>query len=113
MGALLELKAEFKKVSGKDWKPGMVVEETLVSAVDAPAPVEAASPGGAEGAAIKAQVETQGENVRSLKAAKADKATIDAAVKELLALKAKYKAVTGFDYAPAQQQQQQQQRQDK
>ena len=58
---LLELKAEFKSVSGKDWKPGMVVEETPVASPAAPAPLlAAAAPGGAEGAAIKAQVEAQG-----------------------------------------------------
>merc|ERR1719193_2511407 len=98
---LLELKAEFKSISGKDWKPGMGVEETPVVAAAA-APV-AATPGGAAGEAIKAQVEAQGDKVRSLKGAKADKATIDSAVKELLALKAKFKEVTGVDYAPPQQ----------
>jgi len=104
---LLELKAEFKSVSGKDWKPGMVVEETPVAAPAAPAPLlAAAAPGGADGAAIKAQVEAQGDKVRSLKASKADKGVIDGAVKELLALKAKYKEVTGVDYAPPQQQRQ-------
>ena len=44
-----------------------------------------------------------GEKVRSLKTSKADKTAIDAAVKDLLALKAKYKEVTGLDYAPPQQ----------
>ena len=39
-----------------------------------------------------------------MKASKADKGVIDAAVKELLALKAKYKEVTGVDYAPPPQQ---------
>ena len=42
--------------------------------------------------------------MRSLKASKADKGAIDGAVKELLALKAKYKEVTGVDYAPPPQQ---------
>ena len=41
-----------------------------------------------------------GDAVRALKAAKAEKAAVDAAVKELLSLKAKYKEVTGIDYAP-------------
>ena len=42
----------------------------------------------------------KGEKVRALKGAKAEKAVVDAAVKELLALKAKYKQVTGVDLAP-------------
>ena len=39
--------------------------------------------------------------VRKLKAAKADKAEIDAAVKLLLSLKADFKAATGSDWKPA------------
>ena len=44
---------------------------------------------------ILAKVEAQGTKVRELKTAKADKATIDAAVKELLDLKAQYTKLTG------------------
>ena len=55
----MDLKAEFKSVSGKDWKPGMVVEEAPVVAAAAPAPVQAAGPGDA----IKAQVEAQGNGI--------------------------------------------------
>ena len=61
MKVLLELKAEFKKVSGKDWKPGMT-----------PA---APAPSGNSGAAgdLDAKITAQGNKVRELKSAKADK----------------------------------------
>uniref|UniRef100_UPI00358ECFC7 bifunctional glutamate/proline--tRNA ligase isoform X2 n=1 Tax=Myxine glutinosa TaxID=7769 RepID=UPI00358ECFC7 len=45
-------------------------------------------------------VASQGETVRQLKAKKANKDEVDEAVKDLLALKAKYKAQTGHDYQP-------------
>jgi bifunctional glutamyl/prolyl-tRNA synthetase len=45
--------------------------------------------------ALSSQIGVQGDLVRSLKAAKADKAKVDEAVKGLLDLKAKYKAATG------------------
>jgi len=87
---LLELKAEFKKVSGKDWKPGMT-----------PA---APAPSGNSGAAgdLDAKITAQGNKVRELKSAKADKAEVDAAVKILLELKAEYKKVSGKDWKPGQ-----------
>ena len=55
------MKAEFKKVSGKDWKPGMVVEEPPVTPVAAAAPVQASASGESEGDVIRAKVEAQGE----------------------------------------------------
>ena len=42
----------------------------------------------------------QGNKVRDLKVAKADKAVIDCEVKDLLSLKTKYKSVTGQDWKP-------------
>ncbi|XP_043238760.1 bifunctional glutamate/proline--tRNA ligase-like [Amphibalanus amphitrite] len=89
---LLNLKADFKKATGKDWKPGM----TLPAAAAAPAPAAA----GGDGTALSQKVAEQGDKVRQLKSSKADKATIDAAVKVLLALKADYKAATGQDWKP-------------
>uniref|UniRef100_A0A3B4Y8U5 Bifunctional glutamate/proline--tRNA ligase n=1 Tax=Seriola lalandi dorsalis TaxID=1841481 RepID=A0A3B4Y8U5_SERLL len=46
------------------------------------------------------KVAEQGEVVRKLKVAKAPKDQVDAAVKQLLALKAEYKQKTGQDYKP-------------
>ncbi|CAG0920425.1 unnamed protein product [Notodromas monacha] len=79
---LLELKSEFKKISGNEWKP---------SAMEAPARTASA---------LDAAIAEQGDKVRKLKAAKADKSTIDAEVKALLVLKAEYKTATGSDWSP-------------
>ncbi|XP_073950702.1 glutamyl-prolyl-tRNA synthetase isoform X2 [Choristoneura fumiferana] len=86
---LLELKAKYKAATGQDWKPGVT---------PAAAPAPAAS---GDAAKLSDDVAKQGELVRSLKAAKSDKATVDAAVKTLLELKAKYKAATGQDWKPS------------
>ena len=50
--------------------------------------------------AIEGKIKAQGDKVRELKIAKADKPAIDDAVKTLLALKAEYKAATGKDWKP-------------
>ncbi|XP_037079288.1 bifunctional glutamate/proline--tRNA ligase-like, partial [Pollicipes pollicipes] len=87
---LLALKAEFKAATGQDWKPGMKIPEAA-----------AATPAGANAAAdLNQKIGAQGDKVRQLKTAKADKATVDAEVKTLLALKAEFKAATGQDWKP-------------
>nr|XP_049704788.1 bifunctional glutamate/proline--tRNA ligase isoform X8 [Helicoverpa armigera] len=86
--ALLELKAKYKAATGQDWKPGA-----------APATKAAPTPSG-DASSINAEITKQGDLVRSLKAAKADKAKVDEAVKALLDLKAKYNAATGQDWKP-------------
>ncbi|XP_050551487.1 bifunctional glutamate/proline--tRNA ligase isoform X12 [Spodoptera frugiperda] len=87
--ALLDLKAKYKAATGQDWKPGA-----------APAPAAApASPSG-DAASLDQEITKQGDLVRSLKSAKAEKAKVDEAVKALLDLKAKYKAATGQDWKP-------------
>ena len=59
------------------------------------------SPSPATGAeALSNQIQVQGEKVRALKEAKADKAAIGAEVKTLLELKASYKSAAGKDWAP-------------
>lgn len=90
---LLELKAQYKTLTGQDWKPGTVP----------PAATPAATPTAASGSGVAdvlAQIAAQGDKVRELKSAKADKATIDGAVKTLLSLKADYKKLTGSDWKP-------------
>lgn len=92
---LLELKAQYKTLTGQDWKPGTVPPTAAPSASAAP------SVGGNDSVAqILSQITAQGDKVRELKSAKADKATVDAAVKTLLSLKADYKAATGSDWKP-------------
>ncbi|KAF5892564.1 bifunctional glutamate/proline--tRNA ligase isoform X2 [Clarias magur] len=89
---LLALKTEFKQLTGQDYKPGM-------SAPSAPPAQPAPSPSSCP-ADLYSQVAAQGELVRKLKTEKAAKEQIDAAVKQLLALKEAYKKVTGQDYKP-------------
>ncbi|XP_063387259.1 bifunctional glutamate/proline--tRNA ligase isoform X3 [Cydia fagiglandana] len=83
---LLDLKAKYKAATGQEWKPGA-------------APAAAAAPSN-DAATLSDDVAKQGDLVRSLKAAKAEKAKVDEAVKTLLDLKAKYKAATGQDWKP-------------
>ncbi|KAM9817196.1 bifunctional glutamate/proline--tRNA ligase [Neosynchiropus ocellatus] len=86
---LLALKAEFKKLTGQDYKPGMTPPSPV-----APATTSSSSSG------LYDRVAQQGELVRKLKSQKAPKDQVDAAVKQLLALKAEYKQVTGQEYKP-------------
>ncbi|KAM9317202.1 bifunctional glutamate/proline--tRNA ligase [Gastrophryne carolinensis] len=88
--SLLALKAEYKQATGLDYKPG----NAPVSAA-APSP-PAAITGDAN--TLYQKVTEQGELVRKLKAEKAAKPQVEAAVKTLLALKAEYKQVTGQEY---------------
>jgi len=90
---LLDLKAQYKAATGKDWKPGQV----SASSAAAPAPA-----GSGSSDALNQKITDQGNLVRDLKGKKAGKADIDAAVKLLLDLKAQYKAATGQDWKPGQ-----------
>ncbi|XP_017113713.1 bifunctional glutamate/proline--tRNA ligase isoform X1 [Drosophila elegans] len=92
---LLELKAQYKSLTGQDWKPGTV--PPTAAPASSPAPAATANDSVSQ---ILSQITTQGDKVRELKSAKADKATVDAAVKTLLSLKADYKAATGSDWKP-------------
>ena len=94
--ALLELKAQYKAATGKDWKPA----STKPEAKAAPAPAAFASTGGGNGAEINSKIAAQGETVRKLKGDKAPKPDVDSAVKVLLQLKADFKAATGQDWKP-------------
>ncbi|KAM6981295.1 bifunctional glutamate/proline--tRNA ligase [Aplochiton taeniatus] len=90
---LLTLKAEFKELTGQEYKPGM----TPPSPTSAPPPVSTTAP---SSSGLYEQVAEQGELVRKLKTEKASKDQVDAAVKQLLALKAAYKQASGQDYKP-------------
>uniref|UniRef100_A0A671N8F5 Bifunctional glutamate/proline--tRNA ligase-like n=1 Tax=Sinocyclocheilus anshuiensis TaxID=1608454 RepID=A0A671N8F5_9TELE len=89
---LLVLKAEFKQLTGQDYKPGM--------APPTASPPKSAPSSDSSPTAIYGRVFDQGELVRKVKAEKAPKDQIDAAVMQLLALKAEYKQVTGQEYKP-------------
>lgn len=86
---LLALKEEYKRITGQEYKPGVAPPQK------APAPVQNGSTNN-----LYEKVAEQGELVRKLKAEKAPKDQVDAAVKQLLALKAEYKQNTGKDYKP-------------
>ncbi len=88
---LLELKADYKKATGQDWKPGAAPKQA-----DPPKPAQQSS----NASEINEKIVTQGDLVRNLKSKKADKAEVDAAVKTLLTLKADYKKATGEDWKP-------------
>ncbi|XP_054468502.1 bifunctional glutamate/proline--tRNA ligase isoform X1 [Anoplopoma fimbria] len=105
---LLALKAEYKQATGQEYKPGAApVQKAPAPVQKAPAPVQKApvpvqnSPSSAPAAnGLHEKVSEQGEVVRKLKGEKAPKDQVDAAVKQLLALKAEYKQATGQEYKP-------------
>ncbi|KAF3833095.1 hypothetical protein F7725_026760 [Dissostichus mawsoni] len=96
---LLVLKAEYKEATGQDYKPGAApVQKASAPVQKAPTPVQSSSAPAASG--LYEKVSEQGEVVRKLKVEKASKDQVDAAVKQLLVLKAEYKEATGQDYKP-------------
>ncbi|XP_068433011.1 bifunctional glutamate/proline--tRNA ligase isoform X1 [Clinocottus analis] len=99
---LLALKAEFKKMTGQDYKPGMAPTAPASSSAPSPVASSSSSPSSSScsSSGLYERVSQQGENVRKLKSEKAPKDQVDAAVKQLLALKAEYKQATGQEYKP-------------
>ncbi|XP_046711864.1 bifunctional glutamate/proline--tRNA ligase isoform X1 [Silurus meridionalis] len=95
---LLNLKAEYKQQTGKEYKPGQAPSAASAPAQASPVPPQSSSSPQAQ--ALYAQVSQQGEQVRKLKAEKAPKEQVDTAVKTLLELKGQYKALTGQEYKP-------------
>ncbi|XP_046652863.1 bifunctional glutamate/proline--tRNA ligase-like isoform X1 [Daphnia pulicaria] len=91
--ALLTLKSSYKALTGVEWNPNLV---------PAPANKLAPTPVATSGTSdsLSVQITECGNKVRDLKANKAAKGEIDTAVKELLSLKATYKATTGLEWKP-------------
>ena len=85
---LLTLKSEFKSVTGEEWQLGL--QPTTVDTVS----------GEMSGDQLSCNIIEQGNIVRKLKSEKAAKETVDAELKTLLALKEKYKSVTGTEWKP-------------
>ncbi|XP_067421040.1 bifunctional glutamate/proline--tRNA ligase isoform X2 [Emydura macquarii macquarii] len=96
---LLSLKAEYKEKAGQDYKPGNLPASQLSTSPQTIS-TETSGPDTPEAKALFNKVASQGEEVRKLKAGKADKDKIDTAVQELLQLKAQYKSFAGVDYKP-------------
>eukprot|EP00794_Sanderia_malayensis_P017780 gene17780-19556_t len=118
--ALLDAKAEYKKLTGKDYTPPSASdskkkggeeekkEKQAKSDKDKQqqqqqgtksnmAPVSDAKPSNPAAEQLLKRISEQGEKVRSLKSASAPKSETDAEVKLLLDLKAQYKEMTGED----------------
>ncbi|KAL3222901.1 hypothetical protein MRX96_028331 [Rhipicephalus microplus] len=91
---LLSLKAEFKKLSGKDWQPTSAPPVAKQSNPHPPAQNSASVTD------LDKSIQAQGDKVRKLKAEKASKETLEPEIKELLRLKAEYKAATGNEWKP-------------
>ena len=87
---LLKLKGDFKTACGIDWKPGVEIPSGDASGDKENSPADA----------INQKIKDQGDKVRGLKANKASKEEIKAAVDELLSLKAEYKSATGTEWTP-------------
>ncbi|XP_075222191.1 glutamyl-prolyl-tRNA synthetase [Lycorma delicatula] len=98
---LLELKVEFKKITGQDWKPNMNKNQATESNKSDKTNLSVSE--------LNNKITQQGDVVRKLKGNKAEKQKIDVEVKVLLQLKADYKALTGEEWKPQQQPQQQKQ----
>ncbi|KAM7173132.1 bifunctional glutamate/proline--tRNA ligase isoform 2-T2 [Macrochelys suwanniensis] len=96
---LLSLKAEYKEKTGQDYKPGHL-PATPISASPQTMSTEISGPDTPEAKALFNKVACQGEEVRKLKAGKAEKDKIDTAVQQLLQLKSQYKSLAGIDYKP-------------
>ncbi|KAL9863346.1 bifunctional glutamate/proline--tRNA ligase isoform 3-T3 [Geothlypis trichas] len=95
---LLSLKADYKEKTGQEYKPGH--PPAAQGALPQTSNTVPSGPDTPEAKALFRKVALQGDEVRKLKAEKADKEKIDVAVKELLQLKAQYKSVAGVDYKP-------------
>lgn len=115
---LLALKAEYKSLSGVDWKPpasgggGAPPPKKEAPSSEAKAPVPILYQGGGltpeDEKALKdcaantldIKIQNCGDVVRRLKTEKADKSKIDTEVKVLLHLKSVFKEKTGQDWVP-------------
>ncbi|KAG5868157.1 hypothetical protein JTB14_017350 [Gonioctena quinquepunctata] len=95
--ALLALKADYKSITGKDWKPGTVASSAVDLNVSQPMLNDSTV---ADGNSLLLKIAVQGDKVRKLKTEKAEKPILDEEVKKLLQLKAEFKSVTGKDWKP-------------
>ncbi|XP_037929956.1 bifunctional glutamate/proline--tRNA ligase-like [Teleopsis dalmanni] len=91
---LLQLKSSYKTLTGKDWTPEAKMDRTKAATTPN---ISSAT----EKELLTKEINEQGEKVRTAKTKNASKDVIDTEVKKLLALKAKYKEVTGTDFPVA------------
>ncbi|XP_045124426.1 bifunctional glutamate/proline--tRNA ligase-like [Portunus trituberculatus] len=91
---LKKLKKDFQDTTGLEWKPDIVLPATATAAATTQ-PKASKSP-----VDIHREIKAQGDKVRDLKAAKAEKDVVKGEVDTLLALKKAFKAATGQDWKP-------------
>ncbi|XP_036133398.1 bifunctional glutamate/proline--tRNA ligase isoform X2 [Molossus molossus] len=96
---LLSLKAQYKEETGKEYAPGQPPLSQSSDSTSARSS-EPCGPETPEAKVLFDKVASQGEVVRKLKAEKASKGQVEAAVQGLLQLKAQYKSLTGAEYKP-------------
>ncbi|XP_017469914.1 PREDICTED: bifunctional glutamate/proline--tRNA ligase [Rhagoletis zephyria] len=96
--SLLALKAAYKQQTGTDWTPNTKVQPNAISVTQKSPVTMSSSP---EKELLTKEINEQGDKVRAAKSNNLPKEMIDAEVKKLLALKAKYKEVTGTDFPTA------------
>lgn len=95
---LLQLKADYKALTGQEWKPGVVPKAQAPESPKVTGDDLNAAGDDPKTAELIKRVNAQGNIVRELKSKKAAKEEVDAAVKILLDLKAEYKTLTGTDF---------------
>lgn len=98
---LLDLKAKFKALTGKEYVPG--AQPAVGQKPQSNNPIKGAGDNSDkenEIAQLNHGIKTVGDNIRQLKADKVDKKIIQENVQILLDLKAKYKEITGTEWVP-------------
>ncbi|KAI0977807.1 hypothetical protein GJ496_007971 [Pomphorhynchus laevis] len=88
---LLDLKSQYRILTGKDWTPTKPKSDK-VSSINQKPPLTADS--------LNDQIVFQGNTVRDLKSSKAPKEQIKSEVEKLLDLKSQYRTLTGKDWTP-------------
>ncbi|KAK6998090.1 bifunctional glutamate/proline--tRNA ligase [Biomphalaria glabrata] len=92
---LLNLKKQYKDLTGEDVQAAAKKEDKKGAKADKESANNAANSSEAQG--LKSKIDGQGEKVRQLKSSGAEKSKVDEEVKVLLALKKQYKDLTGED----------------
>lgn len=97
---LLSLKKDFKNATNIDWKPDIDVSQFAGTVNAVTSSTATASAIASAALDLHNKIKTQGDNVRALKASKAEKDVIKKAVDELLALKQQFKDCVNVDWKP-------------
>ncbi|KAK4884370.1 hypothetical protein RN001_000641 [Aquatica leii] len=92
---LLNLKNQYKQLTGSDWKP-----DAPTIKVEAPFSPTSIPDNSISESILLNKITAQGDKVRDLKSKKAEKSVVDAEVNILLTLKADYKSLTGNAWKP-------------